>query len=203
MRRSIHPLSLSIIAFIVMLCACSGATVPPIATTIPAPPASVATAKMEPTAAAQTSVAVQQEFARVPFPPPASCATLASPRSELRRNFPAFWYDGNGIGVGNATAAFYEGDNKVMWQTVDNTSPTITGERLDAIAPPMRVENLNNSSGGYISGVVFPTAGCWHVSATANQSTFDARVYVYPGGCVPAILRDPRSTPAPCITPAP
>jgi hypothetical protein len=49
----------------------------------------------------------------------------------------------------------------------------ITGRRLDAPGPPLRAD----IPGGYgltdfqATGLIFPTAGCWRVTATAGDAT--------------------------------
>lgn len=68
----------------------------------------------------------------------------------------------------------------------DDARPTITGERLDAASPPVTVQNLGLTLGGYISGVVFAQAGCWHLRAVAAIEMLDAHVYIYPNGCIPS-----------------
>lgn len=182
----------------VMLSACTDGSAAPTATVSPqsSPSALVATAlstaTLDPTAFAGTQTTALP-----------SCAAVAMRGPEKRRDFPAYWYDGNGIAVGNATAVFYASDNKVMWQTHDDARPTITGERIDASAPPMTVRNLGLTSGGYISGVEFASPGCWHVQAVAGTETLDAKFYIYPSGCIPSNMRDPGASavPPPCVAP--
>jgi hypothetical protein len=62
--------------------------------------------------------------------------------------------------------------NKLLWVTTPPWSrPTISGERLDAPAPPLRVISVNQGSfsgadkPSYASAVTFPTAGCWRLTA--------------------------------------
>lgn len=56
----------------------------------------------------------------------------------------------------------------------------ITGERLDATAPPLRA----NVPGGYgdvgvqATGLTFPTPGCWRVSAYSGEASLDFVVLV-------------------------
>jgi len=191
-------------AFVALLSACignGGASTAIITTARPATMTS--TPPLDATAFAATGVSAVREESRVPFPAPASCAAAAMRGPEKRRDFPAYWYDGNGIAVGNATAVFYAHGNKVMWQVQDDARLTITGERIDAAAPPMMVQNLGLTSGGYISGVVFALPGCWHLRAIAGSETLDADFYVYPSGCIPFNMRDPTTiaTPTPCVAP--
>ncbi|HWL32036.1 MAG TPA: hypothetical protein VNP89_00405 [Gaiellaceae bacterium] len=56
--------------------------------------------------------------------------------------------------------------NKLPWETVSlRDEPTVSGVRLDATAPPLKVLGLNGSSPSYRSPVLFPTPGCWRVTA--------------------------------------
>lgn len=193
-----------LLAFVALLSACigNGGASTAIITT-PRPATMTSTPPLNATAFAATGVSAVREESRVPFPAPASCAAAAMRGPEKRRDFPAYWYDGNGIAVGNATAVFYAHGNKVMWQVQDDARLTITGERIDAAAPPMMVQNLGLTSGGYISGVVFALPGCWHLRAVAGTETLDAIFYVYPSGCIPSNMRDPMpgATPTPCVAP--
>ena len=62
--------------------------------------------------------------------------------------------------------------NKLLWATTPaHLEPAVSGERLDAPAPPLRVLGVNRGSfagadrPSYMSPVSFPTAGCWRVTA--------------------------------------
>jgi len=207
------PRIILVVLFGALPSACAGGgeptTIPPRPTSPPTIAATALPATMIPTPtldaadSAATRTAAIREEGLVPFPAPASCAAVALHGPEKRRDFPAYWYDGNGIALGDATAVFYAGGNKVMWQVRDDARPTITGERIDASAPPMMVQNLGLTSGGSISGVEFALSGCWHIRAVAGTETLDAIFFVYPSGCIPSTMRDPnpRATPAPCIAP--
>jgi hypothetical protein len=66
--------------------------------------------------------------------------------------------------------------NKLLWATTPPwRAPTVSGERLDAPAPPLRVLAVNRgsfSSAGnpsYMSAVSFPTAGCWRLTARVDD----------------------------------
>lgn len=66
--------------------------------------------------------------------------------------------------------------NKLLWVTMPPWSrPTISGERLDASAPPLRVISVNQGSfsnadkPSYASAVSFPTAGCWRLTARVDD----------------------------------
>lgn len=62
--------------------------------------------------------------------------------------------------------------NKLPWVTTPPwEKPTISGERIDAAAPPLRVSGVNTGSfsgaanPSHMSPVRFPTAGCWRLRA--------------------------------------
>lgn len=62
--------------------------------------------------------------------------------------------------------------NKLLWATTPPWErPTISGERIDAGAPPLQVSGVNTSSfsgaanPSHMSPVGFPTAGCWRLKA--------------------------------------
>jgi hypothetical protein len=62
--------------------------------------------------------------------------------------------------------------NKLPWVTTPRwEKPSISGERIDADAPPLLVLGVNRGSfssspdPSYMSAVSFPTPGCWRVSA--------------------------------------
>lgn len=118
-----------------------------------------------------------------------SCASTR--RGRARSRFPtrtgqprlASWY-GNGLLWAGLTAdGIYavaqdrvaeDGSigNKLLWATTPpERAPTLSGERLDAPAPPLRVLGVNRGSfssadkPSYMSPVSFPTAGCWRLTA--------------------------------------
>ena len=66
--------------------------------------------------------------------------------------------------------------NKVLWVTTPPTArPTISGERLDAPAPPLRVHRVSQGSfsgaanPSFASAISFPTAGCWRLHARVGD----------------------------------
>jgi hypothetical protein len=79
--------------------------------------------------------------------------------------------------------------NKLLWVTTPPTArPTISGVRIDAPAPPLRVLGVNQGSfsgaanPSFMSAVNFPTAGCWRLRArVADVSlTYVVNVVVQP-----------------------
>jgi hypothetical protein len=68
--------------------------------------------------------------------------------------------------------------NKLFWATSPATRPpALSGQRLDAAAPPLRVlgANMGSFAGAtkpsWATGVVFPTAGCWRLTARVGDVT--------------------------------
>jgi hypothetical protein len=62
--------------------------------------------------------------------------------------------------------------NKLLWVTTPPwEKPTISGERIDASAPPLRVSGVNTGSfsgaanPSHMTPVGFPTPGCWRLRA--------------------------------------
>lgn len=77
--------------------------------------------------------------------------------------------------------------NKLAWVTTPATArPAISGERIDAVAPPLRVRSVNLGSfsnatnPSFMSAVDFPTAGCWRLRARVGDVslTYVVRVVV-------------------------
>lgn len=78
------------------------------------------------------------------------------------------------------------------WRFVEGEL-TIEGRRLDAPAPPLEawMPEGYGSSGFQVSGLTFPTDGCWEVTGSlgdAGSLTFVVKV-VYPAGFVPVADR--------------
>ena len=66
-----------------------------------------------------------------------------------------------------------------VWMRPENTQLNIAGRRLDGDAPKLEAGPGAPYSTGYIGiGLMFPSAGCWEITATAGSSnlTFIARV---------------------------
>jgi hypothetical protein len=62
---------------------------------------------------------------------------------------------------------------KFFWLLATAGPLTVSGKRLDASAAPLRAEFTPIVGQGFQpSYLIFPTPGCWEVSASANGSTF-------------------------------
>ena len=76
---------------------------------------------------------------------------------------------------------------------------TIEGHRLDAPAPPLigEVPDGYGLTGFQVSGITFPTDGCWEITGTVGTKgslTFIVQV-IYPKGFTPAGTPQSASTP--------
>lgn len=62
--------------------------------------------------------------------------------------------------------------NKVLWIRPQGAEFTISGERIDDQALPLRAEiPCCYPTGFQATGLYFPEAGCWKISATAGNSS--------------------------------
>jgi hypothetical protein len=61
--------------------------------------------------------------------------------------------------------------NKTMWIRPAGTELVVEGQRLDAPAPPLRVRiPCCYPTGFQVTGMYFPTPGCWEVNARSGAS---------------------------------
>ncbi len=144
----------------------------------------------------------------VPHDPPADCPLTVpqnppfippSPYSELGFE-EEFWYGSNSLwtavrqnGVWESLPHNPEGyTQKVFWWRegyVWNEEPepalTVTGERLDASAPPLNASKATNAYAGDIGsamlvGVDLPTLGCWKITGHYKDAELSFVVWVAP-----------------------
>jgi hypothetical protein len=66
--------------------------------------------------------------------------------------------------------------DKLLWATTPpDRRPSLTGERLDAPAAPLRVlgvhegSSSNASKPSWATAVLFPTAGCWRLTGRVGD----------------------------------
>jgi hypothetical protein len=95
------------------------------------------------------------------------------------------WVGGLGPdGVIAADSRFVESDGSIGWKygwwRIVSGRLMITGQRLDAAAPPLRasVPDGYGPEGFQASGVYFPTEGCWEVTGTVGSSELTFVVFV-------------------------
>jgi len=72
-----------------------------------------------------------------------------------------------------------------VWTEEPQPDLTVTGERLDATAPPLIVSKATNAYAGDIGsamlvGVDFPTLGCWKITGQYKNSELSFVVWVAP-----------------------
>jgi hypothetical protein len=72
-------------------------------------------------------------------------------------------------------------DVKVGWFRPAGTELVLNGQRIDGQAPPLEFDvPCCYPTQFQASGVIFPTPGCWKISARAAQSVITFVVYVRP-----------------------
>ena len=162
------------------------------------------------TALPEPSVTVEiTESEIVPHDPPASCP-VTLPQEPLfiapepySPNAPfeyAFWFgsvslwtllpkDGIWFGLphnpeGHTQKVFWWRDGYI-WNEEPQPDLIVTGERLDAAAPPLVVSRATNAYAGDIGsamlvGVDFPTLGCWKITGQYQQAELSFVVWVAP-----------------------
>lgn len=133
----------------------------------------------------------------VPQEPPFTAPDPYSPISPFESNF---WYGSNSLwtdlpkdGVWYALPHNPEGyTQKIFWWRegyIWNEEPepglTVTGERLDAPAPPLIVSSVTNAyaddiGSAMLVGVDFPTLGCWKITGKYADAELSFVVWVGP-----------------------
>jgi hypothetical protein len=85
-----------------------------------------------------------------------------------------YWYvnEDRTIWVGlPESQSWRAGSEKVIWIRPQGTDLVITGHRLDAEGPPLRADiPCCYLTGFQVTGLIFPTEGCWEVTAKAGES---------------------------------
>lgn len=144
----------------------------------------------------------------VPHDPPPSCpvTTPQNPPFVPPSPYDAlgfegnFWYGSNSLWTAVRQDGVWEGlphnrtgyTQKVFWWRVgyiwtEEPEPdlTVTGERLDASAPPLNVSRATNAyasdiGSAMLAGVDFPTLGCWKITGQYKKSELSFVVWVAP-----------------------
>ena len=71
--------------------------------------------------------------------------------------------------------------NKILWIRPEGTELKVSGHRLDADAPPLRADiPCCYPTGFQVTGLYFPTEGCWEVTAEAGKSRLQFVVEIAP-----------------------
>jgi hypothetical protein len=104
----------------------------------------------------------------------------------------AYTYDPSGVSAWyvspdrtlwvGADVGWRRGGNKVGWLRPPGSTLTVTGRRLDGEAPPLGVDLPDGYPWNFqVSGLDFPTGGCWEITGEAAGSTLRFVVAVDPG----------------------
>ncbi|MDQ3693422.1 MAG: hypothetical protein M3464_07325 [Chloroflexota bacterium] len=99
----------------------------------------------------------------------------------------AWWYiSGDGLPWVGAEPYRETGGAKVLWLKPIGATLTVTGHPLDAGSPTLTAHVPDGYSGDYqASGISFPTAGCWEVTARADNSALRFVTYIVEDGEAP------------------
>lgn len=133
----------------------------------------------------------------LPQDPPFTAPAPYSPNAPFAGEF---WYGSNSLWTAVPQNGVWAGlphnpegyTQKVFWwregySWTEEPEPalTVTGERLDAAAPPLNVSKATNAYAGDIGsamlvGVDFPTLGCWKITGQYGKSELSFVVWVAP-----------------------
>lgn len=121
-----------------------------------------------------------------PWTPPAGVSQGALFGSDYAHGNGKLWVGGLWpAGVIEAGPGFVNQDGSVgtkfgWWRNVRGHLQ-ITGQRMDLMAPPLRasVPAGYGVTGFQASGVIFPTEGCWRVTAKAGPATLTFVTFVH------------------------
>jgi hypothetical protein len=85
-----------------------------------------------------------------------------------------YWYINadRSIWVGSLpdSQSWHVGSHKIFWIRPQGTQLTVTGHRLDADAAPLHIDiPCCYPTGFQVSGLIFPSPGCWEVDAKAGK----------------------------------
>ena len=84
------------------------------------------------------------------------------------------------------SGVWHTGGEKVGWIRPAGTDLQVSGQRLDGASPPLRVEQpCCYPTGFQVNGLYFPTAGCWEVTAQADNHTLRFVIEVREEGQAP------------------
>jgi hypothetical protein len=130
-------------------------------------------------AAGEVAAAAQTASPTLPPPPTstASCAVTGTIQTEPPRepNADPFgfgdWHVNDHQTIWVRDRDWRVGGHKVVWIRPQGTNLEISGHRLDGEAPPMDARIPRGYITGFqVTGLIFPSEGCWEVIATAGKS---------------------------------
>jgi hypothetical protein len=146
-----------------------------------------------PTAHPFTEALIAQRNARVPYPPPASCATtpIGEPRlvgSANAQNLLEYTIAGDGISLRGDPGLLFEGVNELRWAPDPWSEVQVSGVAVDDPAQTLRsdmMQSVDAVGEFWRADILFPVPGCWQLHAVAGTHSLDVTVYVYPTACRP------------------
>jgi hypothetical protein len=99
----------------------------------------------------------------------------------------SWWYvSDDGLLWTEAVPYRQTGGEKVLWLKPIGATLTVTGRRLDGNTPPLDADVPSGYGGDYqASAVFFPSAGCWEVTARADESELRFVTLVFDDGQAP------------------
>jgi hypothetical protein len=151
----------------VLISSCISATVAPVA------PAAA------PTAQPVFDVAVSDPSC--PLTPPTIAEPPDDPNADPFGNGPWYINPERTLWAGLPSRSWHTGGEKVIWIRPAGTELTVSGQRLDADAPPLRAEiPCCYPTGFQVTGLYFPTEGCWAVTAQAGEHKLEFVTQVAP-----------------------
>ena len=150
-----------------------------------------------------------EELEPIKNDPPADCPVTASGEPSFEAPAPyapaapwpnIFWFGSESLWTALQANGVWEGlphnpegyTQKIMWWSSlyslsDEPEPAlvVTGQRLDAAAPPLKFYGATNASAADIgeamlTGVDFPTAGCWMVTGQYKKTGLSFTVWITP-----------------------
>jgi hypothetical protein len=135
---------------------------------------------------------IAQRNARVPYPPPASCATtpVGEPRLLGSANGLSVEYTiaGDGLSLRGDPGLLFEGVNELRWAPDPWSAVQVSGAALDNPAQTLRsdmMQSVDAVGEFWRADTLFAVPGCWQLHAVAGDHTLDVTVYVYPAACRP------------------
>jgi hypothetical protein len=109
--------------------------------------------------------------------------TAEKPSNKNTASFSPRWYRSTDKQIwASAPPRWYAGGDKVLWERPVGQRLKVTARRIDGEAPPFRASLPDGyqSFDYQASGLYFPSAGCWSVTAEIDQSRFRFTVEVLP-----------------------